>query len=451
MSEEANAGNSSDAALSALQDFADAAASLDDWGLIRDWALKGGGEFHLPPQLSELDSYHTAGAALAVDDRLATLVNEELPDRPIVRVGLFGLQLRASVLPAGMLASAIVQCCLRNPYTSQPAPAVLTDVLAENLHALRRIAARKTVTLPCLAGIRGVRLGPGQASLETVLGTLHSKDAFHVPELAMRSSPDVLVTTTIRTQIQVLRGNDRQWGTDDPAAEAATQRLSHLRLALLLGSAQAGQTDIHNWARTTVTGFAFLVPFEVTPGWRVLTVAGDPADRDFPAAEQTAWVEAAQHLSASNLASVQLAIDRFLLAATERTTAADALVDAVVSLEALFGAPGEARLRVGAAVAWLLEGNAAEARTRLFKEVFDIYGARSNVVHGNRSSRRNAEDMVVDALQLALRVLTTILYSAQWLLDTPKSADRALALILGDQGYGRPASGSTPPAEPAGS
>jgi hypothetical protein len=116
-----------------------------------------------------------------------------------------------------------------------------------------------------------------------------------------------------------------------------------------------------------------------------------------------------------------------------------------------FGAPGEARLRVGAAVAWLLEGNAAEARTRLFKEVFDIYGARSNVVHGNRSSRRNAEDMVVDALQLALRVLTTILYSAQWLLDTPKSADRALALILGDQGYGRLVSGSTPPAEPASS
>ena len=451
MSEEANAGNISDAALSALQDFAAAAAGLDDWSLIRDWALKGGGEFHLPSQLSELDSYHAAGAALAVDDRLAALVNEELPDRPIVRVGLFGLQLRASVLPAGMLASAIVQCCLREPYTSQPAPAALADVLAENLNALRRIAARKTVALPCLAGIRGVRLGPGQASLETALGTLHSKDAFYVPELAMQSSPDVLVTTTIRPQIQVLRGNDKQWGTDNPVAEAATQRLSHLRLALLLGSAQAGHTDIHNWARTTVTGFAFLTPFEVTPGWRILTVAGDPAGRDFPAAEQTAWVEAARHLSASNLASVQLAINRFLLAATERTTAADALVDAVVSLEALFGAPGEARLRVGAAVAWLLEENAAEARTRLFKEVFDIYGARSNVVHGNRSSRRNAEDMVADALQLALRVLTTILYSAQWLLDTPKSADRALALILGDQGYGRPVSGSTPPPAPAGS
>jgi hypothetical protein len=450
MSEEANADNASDATLSALKDLAAAVVGLDDWNPIRDWALNGGGEFHLPPQLSELESYRAAGIALAADDRLAALVNEELPDRPIVRVGLFGLQLRASVLPAGMLASAIVQCCLRKPYTSQPAPAVLTDVLAGNLNAIRRVAARKTVALPCLAGVRGVRLGPGQASLETALGTLHSPSAFHAPELAMRSNPDVLVKTTIRTQIQVLRESDKQWGHDDPAMEAATQRLSHLRLALLLGSTQAGQTDIHDWARTTVTGFAFLLPFEVTPGWRVLTVAGDPAGRDFPDAEQACWAEAARHLSSLNLASVQLAIDRFLLAATERTTAADALVDAVVSLEALFGAPGEARLRVGAAVAWLLEGNSAEARTRLFKEVFDIYGARSNVVHGNRSSRRNAEDMVVDALQLALRVLAAILYSAQWLLDTPKSADRALALILGAQEYGRPVS-AQPPAEPAGS
>jgi Apea-like HEPN len=445
MSEQANAENTSDVALLALRDLAAAVAGLDDWGPIRDWALKGGGEFHLPPQLSELESYRAAGSALAADERLAALINEDLPDRPIVRVGLFGLQLRASVLPAGMLASAVAQCCLREPYTDRPAPVALGDVLAENLNALRRIAARKTVTLPCLAGVRGVRLGPGQASLTTVLGTLHSKDAFHVPELAVRSGPDVLVTTTVRTQVQLLRENDKKWGAEDPAMEAAAQRLSHLRLALLLGPALEEQVDLRDWARTTVTGFSFLLPFAVTPGWRVLTVAGDPAGRDFSDAEQASWAEAARHLSALNLTSIQLAIDRFLLAATERTTAADALVDAVVSLDALFGAPGEARLRVGAAVAWLLEGNSAEGRMRLFKEVFDIYGARSIVVHGNRSSRRSAEEMVEDALQLALRVLATILYPAKWLLDTPKSADRALALILGAHDYGQPL-GDPPPA-----
>lgn len=375
VSEDANAENAGDPVASALGQLAAAVAELDDWHLIRDWALKGGGEFHLPAQLSELDSYQAAGRSLAADEDLAALVNEDLPDRPIVRVGLYGVQLRASLLPAGMIASAIVQCCLREPYADRPTASVLGDVLTTNLTALRQIAARRAVALPCLAAARGVRLGPGQTSLETVLGTLHSKDAFYVPELALTSSPDVLVSTTIRTQVQVVPENDRRWGSDDPAMEAATRRLSRLRLALLLGSAQVTHADVPDWVRPTITGFTFLLPFAATPGWLIQAVSGEPAGRDFSAAEQTSWVNAAAHLSALNLDNVQLAIDRFLLAATERTSASDALVDAVVSLDALFGAPGEARLRSGAAVAWLLEPGSAEARTQLYKDVRDIRSA----------------------------------------------------------------------------
>lgn len=438
MSEDANSQNSGDAALSALHDLAAAVAGLDEWGVIRDWALKGGGELHLPSQLSELKSYHATGAALAADEGLASLVNEELPGRPIVRVGLFGLQLRSSVLPAGMIASAIVQCLLREPYTDRPTSTVLGEVLGDNLNMLRLIAAKKTVALPCLAGARGVRLGPGQMSLETALGTLRSKDAFRLPDLPTTGSPDVFITTTVRTQVQVLGESDKQWGTDDPAAEAAKRRLSRLRLALLLGSQQVTQADVPDWTRMTITGFAFLLPFAVTPGWLILTTSGEPAGRDFSDAEQASWVDAARYLSDLNLGNIQLAIDRFLLAATERTSASDALVDAVVSLDALFGSSMEARLRVGAAVAWLLEPNAPGARADLYREVGVVYGARSSTVHG--SSARTDGDMVLKALRLALRVMSAILYSAQWLLDTSDSSNRGLALILGKQDYGRPVS-----------
>ena len=175
MSNEAAAENATDAVASALRVLAAEVAGLDDWRPVRDWALKGGGEFHIPPQLSELDSYQAAVNALAADERLAILVDQGTPDRPIVRVGLYGVRLRVSVLPLGMIASAIVQCCLREPYAGWPAPAVLGDVITGNLDVLRRIAERKTVVLTCLAGVRGVRLRPGQARLQTVLGTLHSK------------------------------------------------------------------------------------------------------------------------------------------------------------------------------------------------------------------------------------------------------------------------------------
>jgi len=277
---------------------------------------------------------------------------------------------------------------------------------------------------------------------------LRSKDALHVPELAVAGNPDVLITTTVRAQVQVLGQSDSKWGTDDPAAEAAKQRLSHLRLALLLGSAKAVQADVPDWTRTTITGLALLMPFTAIPGWQIVTSSGEPAGRDPSAAEQASWADAARDLSALNLDNVQVAIDRFLLAATERTSAPDALVDAVVSLDALFGSPAEARLRVGGAVAWLLEPDSAEARTQLFKAVGEIYAARSNVVHGNRASRRACEGMVLEALRLALRVLSAIFYSSQWLLNTPKSADRGLALILGNHDLGQ--ASSDHPSSPAG-
>ena len=137
--------------------------------------------------------------------------------------------------------------------------------------------------------------------------------------------------------MQVLQQSDNKWGTDDPTAEAAKQRLSHLRLALLLGSAKAVPADVPDWARTTITGFALLMPFTGIPGWQIVTASGEPAGRDPSAAEQASWADVARDLLALNLDNVQVAIDRFLLAATERTSAPDALVDAVVSLDALFG------------------------------------------------------------------------------------------------------------------
>jgi hypothetical protein len=450
MTEEPSPQSADDTVASALSNLATAVAGLADWHRIRDWALKGAADNNIPPELSDLESYRAVSAAAVADERLGALVNEESAERPIVRVGLFGAQLRASVLPAGMIASAIERCCLREPYADRPAPDVLRAVLAENLSVLRRIAARKTVSLPCLAGARGVRLRPGQASLETVLGSLLSKDTYHVPRLAMTGNPDVLITTTVRAQVQVLQHSDSTWGTDDPGAEAAKQRLSHLRLALLMGSEKAVRADVPDWTRTTVTGFALLMPFTAVPGWQIVTSSGEPAGRDPSPAEQASWVEVARDLSALNLDNVQVAIDRFLLAATERTSAADALVDAVVSLDALFGSPAEARLRVGAAVAWLLERDAAEARAQLFKTVGEIYAARSNAVHGSRASRRAGEATVLDALRLALRVLSATCYSSPWLLETPKSADRGLALILGNQDQGcLPGDQPAPPGDAA--
>jgi len=415
----------------ALAELAAAVTDLGDWQDVRNWALAGGSEFHIPAQLSRLESYQRTSAALAVDQVLSEFMDEGSHDRAAIQLGIFAAQLRASTLPAGMIASAIMRHYFREEYPLPPTEAELRTLLFENLKALRKIVARKSVTLPCLAGGRGVRLGPGQASLTTALGTLHSRGSVAVPKIANTAEPEIFITTAVKTQLPIIRPGDRS-ESDDQAAEAVQRRLALLRLALLLGSAQAG-ADVPEWVRTTITGFALLVPFAGMPTWRRGTGSGDPSGRDPSPAEQTACVSAAARLSTLRLDNIQLPIDRFLLAATERTTAPDVLVDAVVALDGLFGSPGEVVLRVSAAVAWLLEPDSAEARTALFTKVGKIYKARSSVVHGNRSQRRQSEGLVIDALRLALRVLSEIFHSSQWLLGIPASLDRGLALILGNK------------------
>jgi hypothetical protein len=70
---------------------------------------------------------------------------------------------------------------------------------------------------------------------------------------------------------------------------------------------------VPEWARTTITGFALLLPFAPTPRWLILTVSGEPAGRDFSAAEEASCAEVARHLRALNLDNLQLAIDRAAL------------------------------------------------------------------------------------------------------------------------------------------
>ncbi len=279
MSQDANDQTAGDPIATALAELAEAAAGLQDWHAVRDWALAGGSELRIPAQLTELESYQRASAALAADPRIAEYTDEESPNRPAIRLGVFGAQLRASTLPAGMIASAIVRHYLREAYARLPTATELQDLLAANFVALRRIVERRPVTLICLAGGRGVRLGPGQTSLATALGTLHSKGSITVAEIALTGEPDILITTPVRTRLPVV-GPAGRWGTDDEAAEAVKRRLAILRLALLLGSKQVTEDDVPDWVRTTITGFALLVPFAGIPGWTIVTGSGDAAGRD---------------------------------------------------------------------------------------------------------------------------------------------------------------------------
>jgi hypothetical protein len=127
-----------------------------------------------------------------------------------------------------------------------------------------------------------------------------------------------------------------------------------------------------------------------------------------------------------------IALRRLLAAARERASPTDALIDAVIVWENLFGTrEGEVTLRVSASLAWLL-GEDAASRGRIFRDAKKLYTLRSKIVHGASEpegaeaveSRRRAVELSTAALRALFRDHPELLASSM------DGAQRSSRLIL---------------------
>jgi hypothetical protein len=126
--------------------------------------------------------------------------------------------------------------------------------------------------------------------------------------------------------------------------------------------------------------------------------------------EIESWENWINIVMAADLTHLNLALTRTLRAKTERRDDSDALIDAVIAWESLFGAVTESTLRVSASLARLLHPAGAareQARSRYTK----IYERRSKIVHGSKSKTtpeqinqdsRAAIDAVIEAIRTLL-------------------------------------------------
>ena len=140
---------------------------------------------------------------------------------------------------------------------------------------------------------------------------------------------------------------------------------------------------------------------------------------------------------------VDIAVRRVLSAAHARADPADRLVDSVIAWENLFGtSEGEPRLRISAAMAWLLARSGVE-RQDLQREVKQLYDDRSKIVHGASFNEVAIAEKASRALELARRSLRVLLQERPELLGLPDGAARSLSLILSGDFAERP-EGSAP-------
>ena len=122
-----------------------------------------------------------------------------------------------------------------------------------------------------------------------------------------------------------------------------------------------------------------------------------------------------------------------LLLVNSRPDPYDALIDAVIVWENMFGAKEEAGLRVRASLAHLLEPHDLEKRKALAREVGTIYEVRSRIVHGSATNFPDIDEVHRHrnrATQLALDAMRR-LYDHLDILEASDSGSRSNSLLLG--------------------
>jgi hypothetical protein len=219
---------------------------------------------------------------------------------------------------------------------------------------------------------------------------------------------------------------------DDPGPHATLQRtITRLRFSLMLA------VEREHWVQIVESWRFFDQP--LSQGWSVSL--GDPRRSTGLRATQlsdddvNAWGEWYERLNTPYVDRIEVALTRILRAASERREPSDVLIDSVIAWESLFGSrQGEPTFRVTASMAALL-GDSYEARRNLAGDLRSIYNLRSDVVHGNRSLKRDEYTRCFEALDFAIMAVRKLVSDRIDILMLKGGNARSESLLLGNVGF----------------
>jgi hypothetical protein len=147
--------------------------------------------------------------------------------------------------------------------------------------------------------------------------------------------------------------------------------------------------------------------------------------------EIASWRRWINIMMAEDMSHLKVAMTRTLRAMTERRDPYDRLIDAVIAWESLFGGSTESTLRVSASLARMMHpaGQDREVAGELYRK---IYGARSDIVHANRTNTTigKIEEYGRTAIDVSLKIMADILTTHKALLPL-KSSTRSTRVLLG--------------------
>lgn len=321
------------------------------------------------------------------------------------------------------------------------------------LAEVRQLANGKSVNAPLRIGFMGVKFPPGtvvdlgwgvlRGANERDRNELFSEDdgelTAHNPDgtvTSIRYSGDIVLETTRQYRINISKAERTtadfpEWPKEVlPDHRTVTNLIDDVRLGALLSSTSSPTqpTVLHmSWINS------------IDPVSNGTSIGRNDTRRTKPfmprllneveVADLASWISKVHD---GRDRSVEIAISRTVRAVAERQDFTDALVDAVIAWENLFGsANGELTFKVSSSLAWLLAPDDPSRRNSLFGELKKIYKARSMIVHGggsldldklSKDSRR--------AIEVAVDALRELFTSRTDLLQMSSGDERGLAMLL---------------------
>lgn len=208
------------------------------------------------------------------------------------------------------------------------------------------------------------------------------------------------------------------------ASDSVRSNSNHLlQLACVLASSEAS-----NPTAPLMTWSTILLPFQMgfshsSP--HIISRYRKDEAIDDRISEIEEW---ARIINNTHVSTVDIAAQRLVSAIAHRPDRSDALIDAVMVWENLLGTSSEVTFRVSAALSKLIE-DGVENRKSLRKELSDIYGVRSRLVHGTAIDQSKIDKACDDAIEVAVKALR-ISYGkgSDWL--SKSSNERSDAILL---------------------
>lgn len=261
------------------------------------------------------------------------------------------------------------------------------NAACEQIEAVRGAIGGTPVSVPAYALFVGTGMPEGH-ELELEDGTLHPVSQQHIglfPNEAMPSKTEdgfigMVLETSVEFKLFVVPENWERDGKDWPVEftrDGFYEKIQNIELGTTLATIGDEPVKARNTAEVmfsplSISGASYKTGLRGASTTRILK----PDEFE----EVGSWIAASSRTDTSR---IRLAIRRFLSATNVRLEDDDALIDAVIGLENLFGERSEISFSVANSTARLLGRDEAE-KTTIFEEVKKIYGARSKIVHGQK-------------------------------------------------------------------